>query len=67
MVKFIIGMKNKSFEKKKFPLFANYYKYELFERLDYWSYRVITFGFIILTLGILCGAVWANEPLATNL
>jgi len=48
-------------KKNSFPLFANYYKYELFERLDYWSYRVITFGFIILTLGILCGAVWANE------
>ena len=48
-------------KKSSFPLFTNYYKYELFERLDYWSYRVITFGFIILTLGILCGAVWANE------
>lgn len=48
-------------KKNSFSLFTNYYKYELFERLDYWSYRVITFGFIILTLGILCGAVWANE------
>lgn len=48
-------------KKNSFSLSANYYKYEFFERLDYWSYRVIAFGFIVLTLGILCGAVWANE------
>jgi len=48
-------------EKNSFALSPNYYKYELIERLDYWSYRVISFGFILLTLGILCGAVWANE------
>nr|YP_010290917.1 cytochrome c heme attachment protein [Gahnia tristis]ULQ66075.1 cytochrome c heme attachment protein [Gahnia tristis] len=48
-------------KKNSFPLFRNYYKYELIERLDYWSYRVISFGFIFLTVGILCGAVWANE------
>ena len=48
-------------EKNSFALSSNYYKYELIERLDYWSYRVISFGFILLTLGILCGAVWANE------
>nr|YP_010908538.1 cytochrome c biogenesis protein [Tillandsia fuchsii]YP_010915664.1 cytochrome c biogenesis protein [Tillandsia stoltenii]WIL84727.1 cytochrome c biogenesis protein [Tillandsia fuchsii]WIL91941.1 cytochrome c biogenesis protein [Tillandsia stoltenii] len=44
-----------------FPLFQNYYKYQLTERLDYWSYRVISLGFTFLTIGILCGAVWANE------
>nr|YP_009433856.1 cytochrome c biogenesis protein [Hypolytrum nemorum]ANP26070.1 cytochrome c biogenesis protein [Hypolytrum nemorum]QIB72639.1 cytochrome c biogenesis protein [Cyperus glomeratus]QIB72731.1 cytochrome c biogenesis protein [Cyperus difformis]QIT06823.1 cytochrome c biogenesis protein [Cyperus fuscus] len=48
-------------KKNFFPVFVNYYKYELIERLDYWSYRVISFGFIFLTVGILCGAVWANE------
>ena len=48
-------------KKNSFALSPNYYKYELIERLDYWSYRVISFGFILLTLGILCGAVWANE------
>nr|YP_010286107.1 cytochrome c heme attachment protein [Sparganium gramineum]UKS07944.1 cytochrome c heme attachment protein [Sparganium gramineum] len=44
-----------------FPAFLNYYKYQLTERLDYWSYRVISLGFTFLTIGILCGAVWANE------
>uniref|UniRef100_UPI0030E0A0BF cytochrome c biogenesis protein n=1 Tax=Aechmea fasciata TaxID=326768 RepID=UPI0030E0A0BF len=44
-----------------FPSFLNYYKYQLTERLDYWSYRVISLGFTFLTIGILCGAVWANE------
>nr|YP_010232481.1 cytochrome c heme attachment protein [Eragrostis pilosa]QSX27524.1 cytochrome c heme attachment protein [Eragrostis pilosa] len=41
--------------------FPNYYKYQLTERLDSWSYRVISLGFTLLTIGILCGAVWANE------
>lgn len=39
----------------------NYYKYQLTQKLDYWSYRVISLGFIFLTIGILSGAVWANE------
>nr|YP_008378830.1 heme attachment to plastid cytochrome c [Najas flexilis]AFY64139.1 heme attachment to plastid cytochrome c [Najas flexilis] len=39
----------------------NYYKYQLIQKLDYWSYRVISLGFIFLTIGILSGAVWANE------
>ncbi|KAH0447729.1 hypothetical protein IEQ34_023444 [Dendrobium chrysotoxum] len=30
-------------------------------RLDYWSYRVISLGFTFFTIGILSGAVWANE------
>jgi cytochrome c-type biogenesis protein CcsB len=58
----LLERKDKYFGKKNsFALSPNYYKYELIERLDYWSYRVISFGFILLTLGILCGAVWANE------
>nr|YP_009582896.1 cytochrome c heme attachment protein [Eriachne avenacea]QBL03104.1 cytochrome c heme attachment protein [Eriachne avenacea] len=44
-----------------FPSFQNYYKYQLTERLDSWGYRVISLGFTLLTVGILCGAVWANE------
>nr|YP_010724747.1 cytochrome c biogenesis protein [Tigridia pavonia]WDW31960.1 cytochrome c biogenesis protein [Tigridia pavonia] len=44
-----------------FLSFRNYYKYQLTQRLDYWSYRVINLGFIFLTIGILSGAVWANE------
>nr|YP_011014564.1 cytochrome c biogenesis protein [Saxifraga cataphracta]WQA11230.1 cytochrome c biogenesis protein [Saxifraga cataphracta]WQA11321.1 cytochrome c biogenesis protein [Saxifraga cataphracta] len=39
----------------------NYYKYRLIQQLDQWSYRVISLGFIFLTVGILSGAVWANE------
>nr|UWT52292.1 cytochrome c biogenesis protein [Cryptocoryne nurii] len=44
-----------------FSSFKNYYKYRLIERLDYWSSRVISLGFSFLTMGILSGAVWANE------
>nr|YP_009141999.1 cytochrome c biogenesis protein [Helonias koreana]AIW56553.1 cytochrome c biogenesis protein [Helonias koreana] len=41
--------------------FRNFYKYQLTQRLDYWSYRVICLGFTFLTIGILSGAIWANE------
>ncbi|NP_904148.1 cytochrome c biogenesis protein (chloroplast) [Amborella trichopoda] len=41
--------------------FRNYHKYQLTQQLDHWSYRVIGIGFTLLTLGILSGAVWANE------
>ena len=33
----------------------------LLNQLDYWSYRLIGMGFPFLTVGILSGAVWANE------
>nr|YP_010330891.1 cytochrome c heme attachment protein [Gesnouinia arborea]UNY34196.1 cytochrome c heme attachment protein [Gesnouinia arborea] len=39
----------------------NYYKFQLIQQLDLWSYRIISLGFIFLTIGILSGAVWANE------
>nr|YP_010880156.1 cytochrome c heme attachment protein [Sanguisorba diandra]WHU29048.1 cytochrome c heme attachment protein [Sanguisorba diandra] len=39
----------------------NYYRYQLINQLDRWSYRIISLGFILLTVGILSGAVWANE------
>nr|QKK47324.1 cytochrome c biogenesis protein [Phoenicaulis cheiranthoides] len=39
----------------------NYYRYQLIQQLDYWSFRIISLGFIFLTVGILSGAVWANE------
>nr|QBC72454.1 cytochrome c heme attachment protein [Phemeranthus sp. GY-2019] len=39
----------------------NYYRSQLIEQLDHWSYRVISLGFLFLTIGILSGAVWANE------
>ncbi len=31
------------------------------EQLDALSYRVITLGFLLLTVGLISGAVWANE------
>mgnify|MGYP001596920371 CR=1 FL=1 len=39
----------------------NYYRSQLIQQLDYWSYRVISLGFTFLTIGILSGAVWATE------
>jgi cytochrome c-type biogenesis protein CcsB len=33
----------------------------LLNQLDYWSFRIIGIGFPFLTIGILSGAVWANE------
>nr|YP_009648027.1 cytochrome c heme attachment protein [Cycas szechuanensis]QWK46703.1 cytochrome c heme attachment protein [Cycas bifida]UBX38515.1 cytochrome c biogenesis protein [Cycas taiwaniana]QBZ38464.1 cytochrome c heme attachment protein [Cycas szechuanensis]UNV38281.1 cytochrome c biogenesis protein [Cycas szechuanensis]WHS16294.1 cytochrome c heme attachment protein [Cycas bifida] len=41
--------------------FTNHRKCQLTQQLDYWSYRVIGLGFLLLTIGILSGAVWANE------
>jgi len=34
---------------------------DLLESLDNLSYRTISFGFPLLTIGIIAGAVWANE------
>nr|WOL38376.1 cytochrome c biogenesis protein [Utricularia gibba] len=51
-----ISLQNISFFCKQ-----NFYRSLLLKQLDYWSYRVISLGFIFLTLGILSGAVWANE------
>uniref|UniRef100_UPI00315C7D29 cytochrome c biogenesis protein n=1 Tax=Plantago aristata TaxID=197795 RepID=UPI00315C7D29 len=48
-------------ENTSFLSTKNYYKSQLIQQLDFWSYRVISLGFIFLTIGILSGAVWANE------
>lgn len=37
----------------------------LLTHIDYWSYRLIGLGFPLLTIGILSGAVWANEAWGT--
>nr|YP_009379781.1 cytochrome c biogenesis protein [Callitris rhomboidea]BAX56308.1 cytochrome c biogenesis protein [Callitris rhomboidea] len=39
----------------------NYRKWILINQLDQLSYRTIGLGFALLTIGILSGAVWANE------
>nr|YP_010734454.1 cytochrome c heme attachment protein [Euphorbia makinoi]WEH01228.1 cytochrome c heme attachment protein [Euphorbia makinoi] len=44
-----------------FLSYRNYYRFQLIQQLDDWSYRIISIGFIFLTIGILSGAVWANE------
>nr|YP_010456698.1 cytochrome c heme attachment protein [Gymnosporia graciliramula]UUA67767.1 cytochrome c heme attachment protein [Gymnosporia graciliramula] len=49
-------LRNTSFLSSK-----NYYRYQLIQQLDCWSYHIISIGFILLTIGILSGAVWANE------
>jgi len=36
-------------------------KLNLLESIDNLSYRTISFGFPLLTIGIIAGAVWANE------
>ena len=44
-----------SSEKKSFS------KLSLLQTVDIWSYRIIGLGFPFLTIGIISGAVWANE------
>jgi cytochrome c-type biogenesis protein CcsB len=39
----------------------NYSKISLLQTVDVWSYRIIGLGFPFLTIGIISGAVWANE------
>jgi cytochrome c-type biogenesis protein CcsB len=36
-------------------------KLSLLQTVDTWSYRIIGLGFPFLTIGIISGAVWANE------
>ena len=39
----------------------NIAKMSLLQIVDIWSYRIIGLGFPFLTIGIISGAVWANE------
>nr|YP_009772216.1 cytochrome c heme attachment protein [Zornia diphylla]QIT03084.1 cytochrome c heme attachment protein [Zornia diphylla] len=48
-------------QKTFFSSSLNYYRSQFIQQLDRWSYRIISLGFIFLTIGILSGAVWANE------
>nr|YP_010595732.1 cytochrome c heme attachment protein [Semecarpus reticulatus]WAJ58655.1 cytochrome c heme attachment protein [Semecarpus reticulatus] len=59
-----LNEKNNGLLNTSFPYFLsarNFYGYQLIQQLDQWSYRIISLGFIFLTIGILSGAVWANE------
>nr|QRG30202.1 cytochrome c heme attachment protein [Dalbergia oliveri] len=53
--------RNNVLEKTYFSSSINYYRSQFIQQLDRWSYRIISLGFIFLTIGILSGAVWANE------
>ena len=48
-------------KKKNVEQFKENKKIYLKDNLDLWSYKLISFGFPILTIGIVSGAVWANE------
>jgi cytochrome c-type biogenesis protein CcsB len=56
-----IIIKNTFCNSQKSLYFINFRKWQLINELDHWSYRIISFGFPLLTIGILSGAVWANE------
>nr|YP_010716172.1 cytochrome c biogenesis protein [Crepidomanes latealatum]WDE75908.1 cytochrome c biogenesis protein [Crepidomanes latealatum] len=48
--------------KKSFYLLSfNLQKCQWIHRFEQWSYQLISLGFPFLTIGILSGAVWANE------
>nr|YP_009673758.1 cytochrome c heme attachment protein [Cuscuta chapalana]QDF46491.1 cytochrome c heme attachment protein [Cuscuta chapalana] len=51
------------FRKKPIYFFSgkNYYIIQFRQELDFWSYRIIGLGFLFLTIGLVSGAVWANE------
>jgi cytochrome c-type biogenesis protein CcsB len=46
---------------KKQAIIIGNTKQQLLENIDIWSYRTIGLGFPFLTIGIIAGAVWANE------
>nr|YP_009127656.1 cytochrome c heme attachment protein [Pachyrhizus erosus]AHY33271.1 cytochrome c heme attachment protein [Pachyrhizus erosus] len=53
--------KNNVLQKTSFSSYRNYYRSQFLQQLDRWGYRTISLGFIFLTIGIISGAVWANE------
>nr|UQW86681.1 cytochrome c heme attachment protein [Spyridium mucronatum subsp. multiflorum] len=56
-----VSERNNVLQDTAFLSSRNYYRSQLIQQLDLWSYRIISLGFIFLTIGILSGAVWANE------
>nr|YP_009455541.1 cytochrome c heme attachment protein [Cercis glabra]AUG83537.1 cytochrome c heme attachment protein [Cercis glabra] len=57
----ILNERKNVLRKTSFISSRNYYRSQFIQQLDRWSYRIISLGFIFLTIGILSGAVWANE------
>nr|YP_009715677.1 cytochrome c heme attachment protein [Schotia brachypetala]QGL08790.1 cytochrome c heme attachment protein [Schotia brachypetala] len=56
-----LNKRNNILRNTSFLSFRNYYRSQFIQQLDRWSHRIISLGFIFLTIGILSGAVWANE------
>jgi cytochrome c-type biogenesis protein CcsB len=56
-----VVIENNRNESKSIISKVNYSKLSLLETVDIWSYRIIGLGFPFLTIGIISGAVWANE------
>nr|YP_009111703.1 cytochrome c heme attachment protein [Apios americana]AHI95832.1 cytochrome c heme attachment protein [Apios americana] len=56
-----INEKKNVLQKTSFSSYRNYYRSQFIQQLDRWGYRTISLGFIFLTIGIISGAVWANE------
>ena len=55
-----LGLSNtERFKNREEEIFST--KNQLLENIDNWSYRTIGLGFPFLTIGIIAGAVWANE------
>nr|QVX29548.1 cytochrome c heme attachment protein [Harpalyce brasiliana] len=62
-LKYMMNMNEKKNVRQNTSFYSsiNYYRSQIIQQLDRWSYRIISLGFIFLTIGILSGAVWANE------
>jgi cytochrome c-type biogenesis protein CcsB len=59
---FFISWENLKFSKSLKSLATeSFSKLSFLEIIDVWSYRIIGLGFPFLTIGIISGAVWANE------
>nr|YP_009454493.1 cytochrome c heme attachment protein [Daniellia pilosa]AUF70237.1 cytochrome c heme attachment protein [Daniellia pilosa] len=56
-----LNKRNNILRNTSFLSFRNYYRSQFIQQLDRWSHRIISLGFTFLTIGILSGAVWANE------
>nr|YP_009767546.1 cytochrome c biogenesis protein [Daniellia ogea]QIS98164.1 cytochrome c biogenesis protein [Daniellia ogea] len=56
-----LNKRNNILRNTSFLSFRNYYRSQFIQQLDRWSHRIISLGFSFLTIGILSGAVWANE------
>jgi cytochrome c-type biogenesis protein CcsB len=52
---------NKNYSIHKSVINQKIIKTQLLENIDNWSYRIIGIGFPFLTIGIISGAIWANE------